>query len=310
VHPMAGPAVDTTNGAGPRNVQLFVLAPDGTVLHCLPGFWNPEDLSSELDLSERLLRIWSDSSVPADQKGKLFATEHMRHLEGHSTATRDRSHLQGFDMVHIYNNRKGALADAVKDQTALVSCDSHHLPYEAFKTTDVILHERMSKRPFISYASFDVGDFVNYGTNHYDKDEHKIDPGSVAALKTHDLRDLLTETWQEKPTVATRGSDGRPITWRNMATLDQTLVAGFWKCIENHNWEKADKVANYLITRRPNEPNGYQMKAVMFYEKRQYTEACREAWKAIQRGGRHPKLLALYKDCCKIAKSRTVSSRL
>lgn len=301
---MTGPAVDTTNGAGPRNVQLFVLAPDGTVLHCLPGYWAQEDLVPELDMAERLMHIWSDTSIAADQKTNLFATENMRHLEAHSQATHDRSHLQGFDMMHIYNNRKGALADAVKDQEMLATADSHHLPWEAFKTTDVLLHERMSKRPFVAYASFDTGDFVNYGTNHYDKDEHKIDPGSVAGLKTHDLRDLLTETWQEKPTATTtaRGADGRPITWRNMATLDQTLVAGFWKCIENHNWEKADKVANYLITRRPNEPNGYQMKAVMFYEKRQYPDACREAWKAIQRGGRHPKLLALYKDCCRLTR--------
>jgi hypothetical protein len=34
------PAVLTTNGAGPHNVQMFILASDGTVLHCLPGFWN------------------------------------------------------------------------------------------------------------------------------------------------------------------------------------------------------------------------------------------------------------------------------
>lgn len=253
------------------------------------------------------MHIWSDSSISADQKKKLFATENLRHLENHSTATRDRSHLQGFDMVHIFNNRKGKLADAVKDQDMLSSADSHHLPWEAFKTTDVILHERMSKRPFVAYASFDVGDFVDYGTNHYDKGEHTIDPGSVANLRTHDLRDLLTETWQEKPAPTTRAADGRPITWKNMATLDQTLVAGFWKCIENRNWEKADKVANYLISRRPKEPNGYQMKAVMLYEQRQYPAACREAWKAIQRGGRHPKLLALYKECCNLSTVRAAA---
>ena len=32
------PAVGTTNGAGPRNMQTFVLSPDGYVLHCeVPG---------------------------------------------------------------------------------------------------------------------------------------------------------------------------------------------------------------------------------------------------------------------------------
>ena len=41
-------AVGTTNGAGPRNTQMFVLSSDGVVLHCLPGFWHPEDLAHEL----------------------------------------------------------------------------------------------------------------------------------------------------------------------------------------------------------------------------------------------------------------------
>ena len=35
-------SVGTTNGAGPHNVQIFVLSPELVVLHALPGFWHPE----------------------------------------------------------------------------------------------------------------------------------------------------------------------------------------------------------------------------------------------------------------------------
>ena len=34
-HDTTAPAVYTTNGAGPHNVQLFFLSPDGVVIHCL-----------------------------------------------------------------------------------------------------------------------------------------------------------------------------------------------------------------------------------------------------------------------------------
>ncbi len=34
-HGKTGKAVKTSNGAGPRNLQLFVLAKDGTVLTCI-----------------------------------------------------------------------------------------------------------------------------------------------------------------------------------------------------------------------------------------------------------------------------------
>ena len=45
------PAVGTTNGAGPRNTQMFVLSPGGVVLHALPGFWHPDELAAELHFS-------------------------------------------------------------------------------------------------------------------------------------------------------------------------------------------------------------------------------------------------------------------
>lgn len=53
-HKSRGNAVDTTSGAGLHNIQMFVMNPDGTVIHCLPGFWNPQDLADELTLARKL----------------------------------------------------------------------------------------------------------------------------------------------------------------------------------------------------------------------------------------------------------------
>ena len=49
-HDPAAPAVVTTNGAGPHNVQMFFLSPEGNVLHCLLGYWAPNDLLVEIRL--------------------------------------------------------------------------------------------------------------------------------------------------------------------------------------------------------------------------------------------------------------------
>ena len=59
VHPIdQSEAVFTTNGAGPHNIQMFVLAPDGTVLTCLPGYWQSDDLAGELNLAEDLFKLF------------------------------------------------------------------------------------------------------------------------------------------------------------------------------------------------------------------------------------------------------------
>ena len=53
-------AVHTTNGAGPHNVQIFLLNADGVVLHCLPGYWAPDDLVHEMKFALSLNRPSSD----------------------------------------------------------------------------------------------------------------------------------------------------------------------------------------------------------------------------------------------------------
>ena len=65
-------AVGTTNGAGGRNVQLFIIAPDSTVLHAMPGFWHPEDLAHELRFGLQAWRLWNDEARSLEQKRDMY----------------------------------------------------------------------------------------------------------------------------------------------------------------------------------------------------------------------------------------------
>jgi len=65
-------AVDTTNGAGPHNIQMFVMTPDGVVLHCLPGYWKSEDLASELQFAEKINQVWQDPHMTSTRKTSLL----------------------------------------------------------------------------------------------------------------------------------------------------------------------------------------------------------------------------------------------
>jgi hypothetical protein len=170
-HKPNGNAVDTTNGAGPHNIQMFVMNPDGTVVHCLPGFWNANDLVHELELARKLNDVYMNRELSPELKAKQFAALQRDHVRFHSAEMQARSHLQGFDMkaeAHKPNS------DCIKDRSLLGeewgpgSC-------EAFKTTDVIMHERMASRPFKSYSQFDVAKFSDYGTDFYDKHEDALD---------------------------------------------------------------------------------------------------------------------------------------
>ncbi len=56
-------------------------------------------------------------------------------------------------------------------------------PPEAFKTTDVIMHERMSAHPFEQYSQFNVAAFADYGKQKYDKHEdYRMADGQVDKL--------------------------------------------------------------------------------------------------------------------------------
>src|SRR5262249_9056841 len=85
------PLMLTTNGAGPRNVQLFMFNSDGTVLHCLPGFWTPGDLLYELQFAQSLNRLWTDAFMSREAKDKRFRELNLKHAQAHTLDMRNRS---------------------------------------------------------------------------------------------------------------------------------------------------------------------------------------------------------------------------
>ncbi len=184
-HKPRGTAVETTNGAGSHNIQMFVMNPDGTVLHCLPGYWNPHDLNAELQLGLKLNSLYANPSISMSEKVVQFRRLQTEHVREHSDETHARSKLQGFDMRHEASKPK---SDFVKDRSYL-SEGEHWGPdsHLAFKTTDQVMHERMSNRPFQQYEKFDVASFCDYGQHTYDKHEDTLGEPSnaVAQEKAH-----------------------------------------------------------------------------------------------------------------------------
>jgi hypothetical protein len=164
IHSLDAGAVHTTNGAGPHNIQIFILAQDGTVLTCLPGYWHPEDLAHEIELAKKLNGVWTDASLTLKQKERKFAELHLGHIDEHSRHMVRRSQMQGFDKKFEQKERLMA-----SDTILSTSGGKGGMP--VFKTTDVILHERIARQPFRKYQDFDVVAFSDYGRAKYDKKE-------------------------------------------------------------------------------------------------------------------------------------------
>jgi hypothetical protein len=164
-HDLDNPAVVTTNGAGPTNTQLFLLAADGTVLHCLPGFWDARDLACEIALAQELHRVWLDSGLTPDQKRGRFRELHLAHVKKHPFDMVKRSRMQGFDQK--FEQKKGE-SDCLVPESELTERERNSAR-PIFKTTDRIMHERIVAQPFAPYESFDVAACVKYGRPKYDK---------------------------------------------------------------------------------------------------------------------------------------------
>jgi hypothetical protein len=151
-------AVGTTNGAGPRNTQTFVLSSDGVVLHCLPGFWHHDDLAYELELARVLHRLWKDARPTADKRA-MFARMHLRAIRVQPAAMLARSGWQGFDAQHERKRLESGQRDTFYYQDGKPT---------TLKPLSVVLHERMAARPFVAYRKFDTEGFIDYGRPYYD----------------------------------------------------------------------------------------------------------------------------------------------
>jgi len=182
-HLPTGQAVDTSNGAGPHNIQIFVLAADGTVLHCLPGYWHAEDLATELQFAQQLNKVWQDQKLSIQQKDQLFSQMQLAHLKDHSRAERNRSHMQGFDVLFEKDHR---LASTDVFYHNPIDPRTGKLDNRLVKTTDVIMHERMAARPFEPYKMFDTAVYSDYGKPMYDKEEDFRDASGQVVGDTSD----------------------------------------------------------------------------------------------------------------------------
>ena len=158
-------AVGTTNGAGARNVQFLVLAPDEqrTVLHALPGFWHGEDLIHELKLGLEIHRLHGDASIDPAARHRMFRMLHGSHLRRHGKAAESRGQWQGFDR---WAELQRVQKDPGRDTFKRVANGEL-----ALKSIPEIVHDRMVARPFQPLAVFDVESFVDYGRAFYDNNQ-------------------------------------------------------------------------------------------------------------------------------------------
>jgi hypothetical protein len=192
-HEVGGNAIDTSNGAGPHNLQLFFLAADGTVLSVLPGYWHSEDMYPEMQLASKLNQVWLNRKLSRAQKNQMFQSMQLAHIQEHSPEMVKRSRMQGFDMKYEAEHRL-ATSDTIADRQlayAAIERGQRMVPPAAFKTTDVIMHERMAARPFEPYSQFDVASFADYGKTKYDKNEDmRLADGSVDRLAIRNKEEL------------------------------------------------------------------------------------------------------------------------
>jgi hypothetical protein len=217
-HERQGQATNTTNGAGPHNLQLFMLASDGTVLHCLPGFWDSRDLSREMQFAYQLNKVYTDPTLRKSEKDQLFKQMQLKHIEQHPPQMVRRSHMQGFDQqyeAHYKLNTSDAILDPALAKQGMAA--NGHPPGEAFKTCDVLMHERMSKRPFVAFSRFDVANFTDYGKPHYDKNEDQID-----AYSGREIRDR-----RDTPTIGDQTTASR-ITQEHQAEMEKQNSSAQW----------------------------------------------------------------------------------
>jgi hypothetical protein len=152
-HAPSNRAANVNNGAGFHNVQVFVLTPDGRVVHCLPGFWKPEILCKELEFGIELVKIWRDGSLPLREKVRRFTDAHLAHLQKHASKDVKESELPHFDQWH--ETSKGSKTDTTRANGQV-------------KKADQIVHERMAERPFVPFKEFDTAVYSDVGQKFYD----------------------------------------------------------------------------------------------------------------------------------------------
>lgn len=199
-HAPDSPAVETTNGAGPHNVQNVFLSADGTVLHALPGYWSPQDMLYYLRYVIGMDQLWKNPNLDLQTKRAMFQQANLWEIRNHPADMRARSHLQRFDAAV---ERKKA------DSDFKFRPGDFRPPSQArqdLKSTDQVIHERMAMRPFVPYEQFDLGKFCDYGKFFYDKNEESREPG-VAQRQAERRRQMAAATTNQARNVSGDGEE-------------------------------------------------------------------------------------------------------
>ena len=122
----------------------------------------------EIQLAQNLNSLWQNNNVTPEKKNKMFHQTQLAHTAQHPAQMTERSHLQGFDAKHEKQESdsdfKVKSSDTIHRRVKLAKNND-------LKTTDQVVHERMSERPFVKYEDFDVAEFTDYGKIRYDKKE-------------------------------------------------------------------------------------------------------------------------------------------
>lgn len=153
-----------TNGAGGRNVQLFCLAADGTVVHALPGFWHAIDLLPELQLARQLHDLWLGADHTLAQKVAMAQTLHRGYVKklGAGTMLRSRWRAEDLSAEQARGPARDTIARDEKGQPVKGAGGFVLVP------TVQVVHERLAAKPFVKFGDFDVEAFVDYGVPLHD----------------------------------------------------------------------------------------------------------------------------------------------
>ncbi len=151
-------AQTVTNCAGHHNVQMFFMTSNGRVLHCLPGFWNPDHFLHEAELAVKLAKIYYKRGVSPVKRNELYLNLHLEHALEHDDSLRHSSRHQGFDALNLKKRKE---TDFKREEGFVTG---------TLKTPDQVMHERMAALAFVPYERFDVAAYIDMGRKLYKYD--------------------------------------------------------------------------------------------------------------------------------------------
>jgi hypothetical protein len=160
-------AMGATNGSGGRNLQLAILAADGTVMLALPGFWHALDLLSTLDLAVELHRLHGSAEHSHEQKLAMARSKHETFLKRIGAGMSARSAWQNRDVVAERDRSDLGMRDTYQRDPAGGPLRNEVGQIELRPLLQV-LHERVGVLRFTAIAAMPWEALVDYGHPQFD----------------------------------------------------------------------------------------------------------------------------------------------